>query len=91
VIFAQPGIFALGDASHGYFEFSLHDGADARALVEAVANLRQPHMTVGGANIVVGYASEVWRSVASARERDRRGARAACAARARIDGVVVQA
>jgi putative iron-dependent peroxidase len=60
----QPGIFALGDASHGYFEFAHIEGTDPLDLVVAVADLGPPHTTVGGANLVVGYRPEFWRSVA---------------------------
>jgi putative iron-dependent peroxidase len=62
----QFGIFALGDASHGFFEFALRDGAAPAELVEAVANLRPPHTTVGGVNLVVGFRPELWRGVAPA-------------------------
>jgi porphyrinogen peroxidase len=64
VITGQTGIFALGDAAHGFFEFTLRDGADATALVRAVADLRPPRTTVGGVNLVVGFRPELWRSVA---------------------------
>jgi putative iron-dependent peroxidase len=61
---AQTGIFALGDAAHGYFEFTLTPGTTAAALVSAVADLRPPRTTVGGANLVLGFRPELWRSVA---------------------------
>ena len=64
MITGQAGIFALGDAAHGFFEFALRDGANAEALVRAVADLRQPRTTVGGVNQVVGFRPELWRSVA---------------------------
>ncbi|MBV8580579.1 MAG: Dyp-type peroxidase [Candidatus Eremiobacteraeota bacterium] len=60
----QTGIFALGDASHGFFEFALRPGADVGALVKAVADLRPPHTTVGGVNLVVGLRPDLWRTVA---------------------------
>ncbi|MBV9407582.1 MAG: Dyp-type peroxidase [Candidatus Eremiobacteraeota bacterium] len=60
----QTGIFALGDASHGFFEFALRPGSDALALVKAVADLRPPHTTVGGVNLVVGLRPDLWRGVA---------------------------
>jgi porphyrinogen peroxidase len=62
----QFGIFSLGDASHGFFEFVLKPQADPAALVAAVANLRPPHTTVGGVNLVVGFRPELWRVVAPA-------------------------
>jgi putative iron-dependent peroxidase len=64
MVTAQAGIFALGDAAHGFFEFRLREGADPAALVRAVADLRPPHTTVGGANLVVGFRPELWRSAA---------------------------
>ena len=64
MITGQTGIFALGDAAHGFFEFALRDGAAAEALVKAVADLRPPRTTVGGVNVVVGFRPELWRIVA---------------------------
>src|SRR4051812_31739812 len=59
----QPGIFALGTASHAYLEL---DGTqdDAEPLVRAVAGLREPRTTIGGVNLVAGFRPEVWRAVA---------------------------
>jgi putative iron-dependent peroxidase len=64
VITGQTGIFALGDAAHGFFEFTARDGAAAHDLVAAVADLRSPRTTVGGVNLVVGFRPELWRTVA---------------------------
>lgn len=64
MVTGQQGIFALGDTAHGFFEFTLRAGADARALVTAVCELRPPHTTVGGVNLVVGFAPDLWRGVA---------------------------
>jgi putative iron-dependent peroxidase len=64
MVTGQTGIFALGDAAHGFFEFALRDGADATAFVQAVADLRPPRTTVGGVNLVVGFRPELWRTVA---------------------------
>jgi putative iron-dependent peroxidase len=64
MVTGQTGIFALGDAAHGFFEFALQDGADPTALVKTVADLRPPRTTVGGVNQVVGFRPELWRSVA---------------------------
>ncbi|MBV8368728.1 MAG: Dyp-type peroxidase [Candidatus Eremiobacteraeota bacterium] len=60
----QFGIFSLGDASHGFFEFTLNARADPAGLVGAIASLRPPHTTVGGVNLVVGFRPELWRGVA---------------------------
>ena len=59
----QSGIFALGTASHAYLEFDAPPGADARALVTAVASLREPRTTMGGVNLVAGFRPELWRAV----------------------------
>ena len=61
---AQTGIFALGDAAHGFFEFRARAGVDPATLVRAVADLRPPHTTVGGVNLVVGFRPELWRAAA---------------------------
>jgi len=60
----QSGIFALGTASHAYLEFDAPAGADAQALVTAVAALREPRTTMGGVNLVAGFRPELWREVA---------------------------
>ena len=59
----QGGIFALGTASHAYLEFDAHRDAAARALVPAVASLREPQTTMGGVNLVAGFRPELWREV----------------------------
>ncbi len=63
MIVGQTGIFALGDAAHGFFEFALKPGAEPQRLATAVADLRVPHTTVGGVNMVVGYRPDLWRSL----------------------------
>jgi porphyrinogen peroxidase len=57
----QGGIFALGTASHAYLEFDLQRRTDARALLTAMANLREPRTTIGGVNLVSGFRPELWR------------------------------
>ncbi len=61
---AQSGIFALGTGSHSYLEFDLLGGADPLALVQAIANLREPRSTTGGVNLVVGFRPSLWERVA---------------------------
>jgi putative iron-dependent peroxidase len=63
MVTGQVGIFALGDAAHGFFEFTLRPDADRATLVREVADLRPPHTTVGGVNLVVGFRPELWRAV----------------------------
>jgi porphyrinogen peroxidase len=62
----QTGIFALGTASHAYLEFDLRASADERALVTAVARLREPRTTMSGVNLVAGFRPELWGRVAPA-------------------------
>jgi porphyrinogen peroxidase len=60
----QPGIFALGTASHAYLEF---DAADANArggLGRAIASMREPRTTMEGVNLVAGFRPELWQAVA---------------------------
>jgi putative iron-dependent peroxidase len=66
MVTGQAGIFALGDAAHGFFEFALREGVERERLVRAVADLRPPHTTVGGVNLVVGFRPELWSEVAPA-------------------------
>jgi putative iron-dependent peroxidase len=60
----QPGIFALGTASHTYLEFDLRSDADPAAAVATVAAMREPRTTIGGANLVAGFRPELWARVA---------------------------
>jgi putative iron-dependent peroxidase len=59
----QPGIFALGTASHAYLEFDADVAAGAE-LVGAIASMREPRTTMGGVNLVAGFRPELWRDVA---------------------------
>ena len=61
---AQSGIFALGTGSHSYMEFDLLAGGEPLALVQAIANLREPSTTTGGVNLVAGFRPSLWRQVA---------------------------
>jgi putative iron-dependent peroxidase len=58
------GIFALGTMSHAYLELDARQGADALALVQRLAGLREPRTTIGGVNLVAGFRPELWASVA---------------------------
>ena len=62
----QAGIFALGTSSHAYLEFDLAAGADPEALVAGLAGLREPRMTIGGVNLVLGFRPELWRDALGA-------------------------
>ena len=60
----QPGIFAQGTRSQYHLEFDLKKGVDPGAIAEAVGRLREPLVTSGGTNIVIGFRAPVWRSIA---------------------------
>src|SRR5437868_8882654 len=60
----QPGIFALGTASHAYLELDASDGSNDVDLVRTIASLREPRTTMGGVNLVAGFRPELWRRVA---------------------------
>jgi putative iron-dependent peroxidase len=60
----QPGIFALGTASHAYLELDAAEGRPGADLVTAVASLREPRTTMEGVNLVAGFRPELWREVA---------------------------
>jgi porphyrinogen peroxidase len=60
----QPGIFALGTASHAYLEFDLLPSAAGASAVALVARLREPRTTIGGVNLVAGFRPELWAVVA---------------------------
>jgi putative iron-dependent peroxidase len=57
----QPGIFAQGTRSHYHLEFDLRPGATDDAIVEALHGLREPPVTAGGSNIVLGFGADLWR------------------------------
>jgi putative iron-dependent peroxidase len=57
----QPGIFAQGTRSHYHLEFDLRPGADDAGICEALGRLREPSVTAGGTNIVVGFGPDLWR------------------------------
>jgi putative iron-dependent peroxidase len=59
----QPGIFAQGTRSHYHLEFDLRDGVDDATIVAALGGLREPAVTAGGSNIVVGFGPALWRRV----------------------------
>jgi porphyrinogen peroxidase len=64
VITGQVGIFALGDAAHGFFEFELLAGKDPTELASAIESVREPRSTVGGVNRVIGFRPSLWRKLA---------------------------
>jgi putative iron-dependent peroxidase len=61
----QPGVFALGTTEHGYLEFELRPGADARSAISAAAAVARELSTTAGVNVVVGVRPSLWRAVAN--------------------------
>ena len=59
----QPGIFAQGTRTHRHLEFAIRPGVGTDAIRAAVAGLRQPSVSAGGANIVLGFSAELWRTI----------------------------
>jgi len=60
----QTGIFAQGTRSHRHLEFDLDPATGHEQVLEALTPLRQPSVSAGGANIVVGFAPQLWRRLA---------------------------
>ncbi|UQX88800.1 Dyp-type peroxidase [Jatrophihabitans telluris] len=61
---AQFGIFAVGTSAHCFLEFSLKPGVDPQTLATAIADIEEPHTTVGGANLVTGLRPSLWSGLA---------------------------
>jgi putative iron-dependent peroxidase len=61
----QPGIFAQGTRSHYNLEFDLRPGAGPDEVAAAVAELREPAVTSGGLNLVMGFGASLWAMLAS--------------------------
>jgi len=57
----QPGIFAQGTRSHYHLEFDLKAGVTDEQIRAALGGLREPAVTAGGSNIVVGFGAALWR------------------------------
>ena len=56
----QAGIFSMGDAAHGFFEFSLWPGSDPAKAAAALASIQLQRQTIGGANCVIGFRPSLW-------------------------------
>jgi putative iron-dependent peroxidase len=56
----QPGIFAQGTRSHYSLEFDLRPEAATAAIAAAVVSLREPTVTAGGFNLVIGFGAALW-------------------------------
>jgi putative iron-dependent peroxidase len=57
----QPGIFALGTRAHRHLEYRLDGGLEPDAMRGVLNDLFQSSVTVGGANVVLGFGPDVWR------------------------------
>ena len=64
MITPQPGIFAQGTRSQYHLEFDLAEGTEPDAVAAAVGRLREPSVTSGGTNMVVGFRADLWRRIA---------------------------
>lgn len=60
---AQPGILAQGTPAHYHLEFDC-TSTDPAAIGAAVVALREPAVTTGGVNLVVGFGPTLWRRLA---------------------------
>ena len=56
----QPGIFAQGTRSHHHLELSVRPGASDADVLAALAQLREPQLTAGGVNLVIGFGPALW-------------------------------
>lgn len=57
----QPGIFAQGTRSHYHLEFDVRADAGDADICAALGGLREPAVTAGGTNIVVGFSADLAR------------------------------
>lgn len=64
MIAGQPGIFAQGTRAHYHLEFDLRPGQTRGQIVTCLHALREPAVTSGGANLVVGFGADLWRQLA---------------------------
>lgn len=56
----QPGIFAQGTRAHYYLEYDVRPDAAPEVVLEALRSLREPPVTAGGANLVLGFGRRLW-------------------------------
>jgi putative iron-dependent peroxidase len=60
----QFGIFAQGTIAHEFIEFDLRPDVEMGRATAALAQLRAPSVSAGGVNLVIGFGSELWKTVA---------------------------
>lgn len=57
----QAGIFALGTRTHHQLEFDIRPDTALADVVATLDALREPHVTGGASNLVVGFGPDLWR------------------------------
>jgi putative iron-dependent peroxidase len=62
----QPGIFAQGTRSHYSLEFDVRPGVAIPEVTAAVVQLREPTVTAGGLNLIIGFGAGLWAKMAPA-------------------------
>jgi len=60
----QFGIFAQGTIAHEFIEFDLRPDVEMGKATAALSQLRAPSVSAGGVNLVIGFGSELWKTVA---------------------------
>jgi porphyrinogen peroxidase len=63
---AQQGIFAQGTRAHYQLEFDVSPAASVDEIRVALGHLREPAVTSGGLNIVIGFGPDLLRRIAPA-------------------------
>jgi putative iron-dependent peroxidase len=65
----QPGIFGLGTSHHHHLELDMVDDAETEDIARAVAAMREPAVTTGGVNIVIGFGAGLWQRLADPQDQ----------------------
>lgn len=60
----QAGIFALGTRYHHHLELDLLPAASDTDICTALDALREPNVTAGASNLVIGFGSALWSRIA---------------------------
>lgn len=61
---AQPGIFAQGTRAHYQLELDVSNAVSVDEIRAALSRLREPTVTAGGLNIVIGFGADLLRRIA---------------------------
>jgi putative iron-dependent peroxidase len=64
MLLPQFGIFAQGTAAHRFLEFKVDPTIELDRVTSAFASLREPAVTAGGVNLVIGFGADLWRKLA---------------------------